>query len=83
MTLNDGVGTVFAALAFKAEVAEVKGIDPFHEGCEMFLFVGDESGFKISFERSLCSDACASEVGGTDEGFAAIDDDGFGVDAGA
>jgi hypothetical protein len=70
-------------LAFEAEVAEVEGIDPLDKGGEVFLFVGDEAGFEVPFKRAFGPDAGPGEVGGADEGFDAIDDDGFGVDTGA
>ncbi len=47
----------------------------------MFLFVGDEAGFEVSFEGPFGADPGAGEVCGADEGFSAIDDDGFGVNA--
>ncbi len=47
----------------------------------MFLLVGDEAGFEVAAEGAFCADARTSEVGGADEGFATIDDDGFGVDS--
>ena len=72
-----------AALAFEAEIAEVKSVHPFHERREVLWFVGDEAGFEVSAEGAFGADACASEVGGADEGFEAVDDDRFGVDPGA
>lgn len=70
-------------MALEAEVAEVEGVDPFDKGGEVFLLVGDEARFEVAFERSFGTDAGTGEVGGADEGFDAIDDDGLGVNAGA
>lgn len=68
-------------LAFEAEVAEVEGIDPFHEWIEVLLFIGDEAGLEVPAQGALCAYAGSGEVGGPDEGFPAIDDDGLGMNS--
>lgn len=49
----------------------------------MLRLVCDKAGFEVSTQRTFGSDARAGEVRGADEGFLSIDDNRFGVDAGA
>ena len=49
----------------------------------MPFFVGYEAGFEVPPEWTFGPDTCSGKVGGADESFPAIRDDGLGVDAGA
>ena len=80
---GDGVGAGGASLAFEAKIAEVKCVDPFDEGSKVLSFVGDETCFEVSAQRAFGPHSCAGEIGGADEGFEPVDDNGLGVDAGA
>ncbi len=49
----------------------------------MFCLVGDEACLEVTLEWALGSDPCSGEIRRSDEGFAAVDDNCFGVNAGA
>jgi len=81
--LGNRVRAGVAPLAFDAGISEVEGIDPLHHRVEVGGFVGEEAGFEVSAMGGFGPESGSSEIGGADEGFFAIDDEGFGVDAGA
>lgn len=49
----------------------------------MFWLVREDACFKVPLVGVFCAEACAGEVCGGEEYFFPVDDDGFGVDAGA
>jgi len=54
-----------------------------HERGDVLFFVGEDACFEVAFIGMFRAEAGSCEVGGCDEGAFAINDDGFGVDAGA
>ena len=81
--LGDGVGAEVAAAAFETGFAEVEFVDPFDERGEVGGVVGEDPGFEVATGGAFGTKASSGKVSGGDEGGFAVDDDGFGVDAGA
>lgn len=70
-----------APLAEGAVVTEIEGVNPVGQPVEVFGIIGEQTGFKVASVRVFGTEAGTGQVGRSEKGDFAVDDDGLGVDA--